>query len=113
MAAVEVRPEPLFPDVRRAVFGAISTFTPMRQLHVPLRRQADAAAKIERRNAARSGRPYQGQVGHVPDTALTGIAHPPAGWLDMPGKSNSVIGGGLSSRIGQPVGVITVDGKVP
>jgi hypothetical protein len=34
MAAVEVRPEPLFPDVRRAVFGTISTFTPMRQLHV-------------------------------------------------------------------------------
>ncbi len=57
--------------------------------------------------------PYLGQAGHVPDTALTGMANPPTGWLDMPGISNSVVGGGLSSRIGQTVDVITVDGKVP
>jgi hypothetical protein len=31
----------------------------------------------------------------------------------MPGKSNNVMGGGLSSRIGQKVDTITVDGKVP
>lgn len=78
-----------------------------------LRSQANAAARTERLNAARAGTPYQGQAGHVPDTALTGTAQPPAGWLDMPGRSNSVVGGGLSSRIGQRVDVITVDGRVP
>ncbi len=78
-----------------------------------LRSQANAAARTERLNAARTGTPYQGQAGHVPDTALTGTAQPPAGWLDMPGRSNSVVGGGLSSRIGKPVSVITVDGRVP
>lgn len=56
---------------------------------------------------------YTGQVGHVPDMALTGTASPPGGWLDMPGRSNSVVGGGLSSRIGQRVDYITVDGKLP
>src|SRR5262249_6103142 len=78
-----------------------------------LRSQASAAARAERTRAALAGQPYQGQVGHVPDTALTGQAVPPAGWLDMPGTSNNVIGGGLSSRIGQAVDVITVDGQIP
>jgi hypothetical protein len=78
-----------------------------------LRSQASAAARTERLNAERAGTPYQGQVGHVPDTALTGLANPPAGWLDMPGTSNNVAGGGLSSRIGQAINVITVDGRVP
>lgn len=78
-----------------------------------LRSQASAAARLERLNAARAGTPYQGQAGHVPDAALTGMPNPPAGWLDMPGRSNSVVGGGLSSRIGRTVDAITVDGKVP
>jgi hypothetical protein len=79
----------------------------------PLRSQANAATRTERLNAERAGTPYQGQAGHVPDTALTGLPNPPAGWLDMPGRSNSVVGGGLSSRIGQGISVITVDGRVP
>lgn len=78
-----------------------------------LRSQASAAARAERLRAARAGQPYQGQAGHVPDKALTGQAAPPGGWLDMPGTSNNVAGGGLSSRIGQTVDVITVDGQVP
>ncbi|WP_179295943.1 RHS repeat-associated core domain-containing protein [Mesorhizobium sp. WSM4312] len=78
-----------------------------------LRSQSSALARAERLNAARAGSPYQGQVGHVPDSALTGTAQPPGGWQDMPGRSNSVIGGGLSSRIGQNVDSVTVDGKIP
>jgi hypothetical protein len=87
--------------------------TTVRSTAGTLRSQADAAARTERLNAERAGRPYQGQAGHVPDTALTGLPNPPAGWLDMPGRSNSVVGGGLSSRIGQGVSTITVDGRVP
>ena len=78
-----------------------------------LRRQSNSTARRERLNAARFGTPYQGQVGHVPDAALTGQAQPPAGWLDMRGISNNAAGGGLSSRIGQRVDIITVDGKIP
>jgi hypothetical protein len=78
-----------------------------------LRSQASAAARAERLRAARAGQPYQGQAGHVPDTALTGRAHPPGGWLDMPGRSNSVVGGGLGSRVGATVDRITIDGVVP
>jgi len=78
-----------------------------------LRSQASAAARLERLAAARAGTPYVGQAGHVPDTALTGLANPPAGWLDMVGSSNQAAGGGLGSRIGQTVHVITVDGHVP
>jgi hypothetical protein len=78
-----------------------------------LRSQASAAARSERLRAARAGQPYLGQAGHVPDTALTGLPDPPAGWLDMPGTSNNVAGGGLSSRVGQSVDAITVDGKLP
>jgi hypothetical protein len=78
-----------------------------------LRSQASEAARLERLRAAQAGEPYLGQAGHVPDTALTGLADPPDGWLDMPGTVNNVIGGGLSSRIGQTVDAITVDGAVP
>jgi hypothetical protein len=78
-----------------------------------LRSQANAAARTERLWAARAGQPYQGQVGHVPDTAITGQATPPAGWVDMPGTSNQAAGGGLSSRIGTQMEVITVDGQIP
>ncbi|HJQ41170.1 MAG TPA: RHS repeat-associated core domain-containing protein [Thermoanaerobaculia bacterium] len=78
-----------------------------------LRRSASAAARRERIRAERAGEPYAGQVGHVPDTAISGQAEPPAGWLDMPGTSNQCCGGGLSSRLGQPIRVVTVDGRVP
>ncbi len=78
-----------------------------------LRSEATEAARLERLRAARAGTPYQGQVGHAPDTAITGAPNPPGGWVDMPGTSNNVIGGGLSSRIGRPISVITVDGKIP
>lgn len=78
-----------------------------------LRSLANAAARRERLRAARAGQPYQGQAGHVPDTAITGQAVPPAGWLDMPGVSNQCCGGGLASRIGQQVDIITVNGVVP
>jgi hypothetical protein len=53
------------------------------------------------------------QVWHVPDAALTGKAFPPGSWLDMPGTSNNVAGGGLSLRIGQTEEVITVDCQRP
>jgi RHS repeat-associated protein len=78
-----------------------------------LRSQANAAARAERLRAARAGLPYQGQAGHVPDTALSRQPNPPAGWLDMPGTSNQSAGGGLGPRIGQTVDVITVDGQTP
>src|SRR5262249_39319220 len=78
-----------------------------------LRSQASAAARTERLRAQRAGNPYQGQAGHVPDTAISGKPVPPGGWLDMAGTSNNVAGGGLSSRIGQTIDVITIDGKVP
>ncbi|MEV4352142.1 polymorphic toxin-type HINT domain-containing protein [Actinoplanes sp. NPDC049596] len=75
-----------------------------------LRTKANAAARAERRRARRAGVAYTGQAGHVPDTAVTGMANPPAGWLDMPGKSNSVAGGGLSSRIGTTIRGMLIDG---
>ncbi|TCL70684.1 RHS repeat-associated protein [Hydrogenispora ethanolica] len=75
-----------------------------------LRRDASAAAQIERLRASRAGQPYIGQVGHVPDTAISGSAIPPMGWLDMPGVSNQVVGGVLGSRVGQTIKVILVDG---
>ena len=40
------------------------------------------------------------------------IVSPYSGWLGMPGTSNSVVGGGLSSRIGKRVDAISVDGSV-
>lgn len=76
-----------------------------------LRNAANAAARLERARAAKAGIPYKGQVGYVPDTAISGEAIPPAGWLDMPGVSNQVAGGGLSKIIGKKLRLITVDGK--
>jgi hypothetical protein len=78
-----------------------------------LRASASAAATAEREAAAAAGATYSGQVGHVPDTAITGMPVPPAGWLDMPGASNQVAGGGLASRIGQRIDVVTVSGRLP
>jgi len=78
-----------------------------------LRREASAAARAERVRAARAGRPYTGQAGHVPDTAISGMPDPPAGWLDMPGVSNPAAGGALGRRLGQRIDIVTVDGGVP
>lgn len=78
-----------------------------------LRHQASRAAATERRRAARAGMPYQGQAGHVPDTAVTGLANPPAGWLDMVGVSNNAAGGTLGSRVGKRIDFYTIDGIKP
>ena len=78
-----------------------------------LRGQASRAAAEERERALLAGRPYQGQAGHVPDTALTGQADPPAGWLDVRGCSNQVCGGVLGSRIGRRVRGFTANGARP
>ena len=78
-----------------------------------LRRRASASARAERLRAARAGTPYGGQAGHVPDTAVTGQAHPPAGWLDMPGVSNNACGGVLGCRVGRTIRKYTVDGVPP
>lgn len=78
-----------------------------------LRAEASAAARAERLAAERAGNPYSGQAGHVPDTAVTGKANPPGGWLDMPGFSNQVVGGSLGSRVGQLISGFTVDGELP
>ena len=78
-----------------------------------LRSQASKAAKIERRRAEKAGTPYQGQVGHVPDTAVTRMAVPPGGWLDMTGVSNNAAGGLLVHRVGQRIDFYTIDGIKP
>ena len=78
-----------------------------------LRSQASKAARIERRRAEKAGTPYQGQAGHVPDTAVTGMAVPPGGWLDMAGVSNNAAGGVLSHRVGQRIDFYTIDGIKP
>ena len=77
-----------------------------------LRKLANAAARAERRRAARAGTPYVGAAGHLPDTAITGLANPP-GWLDMLGNSNAIAGGGLSSMIGDIIDQVLVDGVLP
>ena len=78
-----------------------------------LRKAAKAAAAAEKEFAAQMGRPYMGQVGHVPDVALTGMAEPPMGWLDMPGYSNQAAGGVLGRRIGDVVKRILINGAAP
>jgi hypothetical protein len=75
-----------------------------------LRAEANAA---ERLAAERAGTPYVGQAGHVPDTAITGQANPPGGWMDMPGFSNQVCGGLLGSRVGQVIAGFSADGAPP
>ena len=72
-----------------------------------------SAARRERMRAERAGTPYSGQAEHVPDTAISGQANPPGGWLDMTGRSNNIVGGGLSSRIGTRIDRITIDGRIP
>jgi RHS repeat-associated protein len=71
------------------------------------------AARLERARAEAAGTPYQHQAGHVPDTAVTGLAVPPMGWLDMPGRSNSVCGGVLGPRVGKAFDLFTVNGVIP
>lgn len=79
----------------------------------PLQAQKNAAAKREVDRAKGAGTPYKGQAGHVPDTAISGMAEPPMGWLDMPGKANSIAGGGLAAKVDKCIDFITVNGKLP
>ena len=65
-----------------------------------LRREASAAAARERARAAATGTPYQGHVGHVPDTTWTGNAEPPS-WGDLGPRVNTSLGGQAG---GYPVG---------
>lgn len=78
-----------------------------------LRTAASQTAKAERTRAELAGQPYSGQVGHVPDTAVTGQANPPCGWLDMPGTSNQRAGGPLGPRVGKFITHFLVDGALP
>ena len=57
-----------------------------------LRIRANASAAAERARAAAAGTPYQGHVGHVPDTTWTGTADP-FSWLDLDPSVNMSIGG--------------------
>ena len=65
------------------------------------------------RDPARVGLPYSGHVGHEPDTAISGAAEPPSGWIDMPGVSHQVVSGVLGSCVGQTISRFTIDGKIP
>ncbi|MDR2157163.1 MAG: hypothetical protein LBO81_05235 [Clostridiales Family XIII bacterium] len=53
--------------------------------------QAHKAARAEKRAAAASGNPYQGNVGHVPDTTWTGTAQPHS-WMDLSPSVNKSLG---------------------
>jgi hypothetical protein len=81
----------------------------------PLRKAANDRARAERLRAKRAGRPYRKgyHAGHVPDTAVSGMAEPPGGWLEMPGPANSACGGVLGCRIGEFIDHFTVDGRIP
>jgi hypothetical protein len=57
-----------------------------------LRTDASVAASQERTRAAAQGVPYQGHVGHVPDTTWTGNPQPHK-WLDLTPRLNSSLGG--------------------
>jgi len=57
-----------------------------------LRNAASQAAAAERAAAQAAGIPYQGAVGHVPDTTWTGNSQPYM-WLDLDPTVNSSIGG--------------------
>ena len=78
-----------------------------------LRTAASRDAAAERGRAAAAGAPYQGQAGHVPDTAVTGQPVPPGGYLDMRGNSSSIAGGCIGNCVGQTIVGYTVDGKIP
>lgn len=102
-------------DYARATNGWLSENGPVtiRSTQGSLRAEANAASRAERLRAARAGNPYSGQAGHVPDTAISGSAEPPLGWMDMPGASNSIAGGVLGSRVGTVLSSFTVGGLVP
>jgi len=57
-----------------------------------LRRQASRAAQKESRRATGEGTPYEGHVGHVPDTTWTGTPEPHS-WLKLDPNVNTSIGG--------------------
>jgi RHS repeat-associated protein len=65
-----------------------------------LRIEANNAAATERSSAAAAGQPYQGVVGHVPDTTWTGNAQPYQ-WMDLTRRLNSSLGGQTN---GYPIG---------
>lgn len=65
-----------------------------------LRREANRAAKKERKRAAISGSPYKGVPGHTPDTTWVGVPNPPA-WLDLDSNVNSSLG---AQSLGYPIG---------
>lgn len=72
--------------------------------------QADMRAAIEQeRRINPSSYPPGWVPGHMPDTAVTGMANPPS-WLPSPSRANSIAGGGLSSRIGTTLRGFLVDG---
>jgi len=58
---------------------------------VQLRAAANYAARVERLEANRTGRPYAGVVGHGPDTTWTGRPVSPF-WLDMDDAINASLG---------------------
>jgi hypothetical protein len=70
-----------------------------------LRQAASRAAATERSSAAAAGTPYQGQVGHVPDTTWTGTPQPYS-WLDLDPAVNASIGGQAN---GYPLGFVPTD----
>jgi hypothetical protein len=75
-----------------------------------LRSEANAWNKSERERAEASGKPYRYQVGHSPDVALSGTPYSMMDTMDQRPMSNSVIGGGLSQRIGDHIRVFKLDG---
>lgn len=77
-----------------------------------LRIEASRLAQLERDRALQAGTPYGGQVGHIPDTAVTGQANPPCGWLDMPGTTNQRAGA-PGPRVGKFITHYLVGGALP
>jgi len=73
-----------------------------------LRNAASLAAAAERQAAADAGTPYQGQVGHVPDTTWTGTPVPFM-WLDLDPRVNASIGGQANRY---PLGFVPTDFQV-
>jgi hypothetical protein len=70
-----------------------------------LRAAASRAARRERRNAERVGRPYEGQVGHAPDTTWTGRPDSDE-WHDQSPYVNRSLGGQSG---GYPDGFVATD----
>lgn len=57
-----------------------------------LRDMASQQARQERVRAAQAGTPYNGVVGHAPDSTWTGSPASPQGWMDMSRTVNSSLG---------------------